>query len=284
MSLYFTRNIKVLHSNIAFKELFTELKPIIILGLLLSLNGIFGQLCYYGIRSFLSLDSDEVLGIYQVSNTFLVSYLGLVFVAMSKDFYPQLSNFENDKKKFVNLVNDQTEVALFIIVPAVLLLYLVAPVLIPILYSGDFLPVLDILHIGLLSVILKGIAWSIGYISLAKGDKPMYFKQNILGDSLNILFSIILYHYLSLFGLGVSITLMFLFSSFYTYYGVSKTYGFKFRTDTLKVIVISILFGIIGIIGIYCYGFSIYNPILILALVLSAIYSFIQLKKRLQTF
>ena len=281
LSLYFTKNIKVLQEKIPYKVFFTELKPVIVLGLLLSINGIFGQLCYYGIRWFLNRESNEILGIYQVSNTFLVSYLGLVFVAMSKDFYPRLTNFESDKKSFNNLVNDQTETALFIIVPAVLLLYILAPILIPILYTKDFLPVLEILHIGLLSVVLKGIAWSIGYIALAKGNKQMYFKQNILGDALNILFSIILYHYLDLFGLGISITLMFLISSVYTYWGVSTTYGFKFRANTLKVIFVSLAISIMGIIGIYFKSFSVYNPILITTLLFSLLYSYVQLKKRL---
>lgn len=128
---------------------------------------------------------------------------------------------------------------------------------------------------------LKGIAWSIGYIALAKGNKQMYFKQNILGDALNILFSIILYHYLDLFGLGISITLMFLISSVYTYWGVSTTYGFKFRANTLKVIFVSLAISIMGIIGIYFKSFSVYNPILITTLLFSLLYSYVQLKKRL---
>ncbi len=281
LSLYFTRSIKIIKTRLTFSEFLSKIKPIVILGILLSINGIFGQLCYYGIRHFLNQDSPEVLGIYQVSNTFLVSYLGLVFVAMSKDFYPRLTNFERDKGKFDNMVNDQTEIALLLIVPAVLLLYLSASFVVPILYSNEFLPVLDILHVGLLSVILKGIVWSIGYISLAKGDKPLYFKQNILGDGLNIVFSVLLYKYLNLFGLGIAITAMFLFSGFYTYWTVFKSYNFQFRKDTLQVILISIVLGIIAVLGVFYKGFSVYNPVLIIALMLSLVYSFFQLKKKL---
>ncbi|MEZ4853408.1 oligosaccharide flippase family protein [Flavobacterium sp.] len=281
LSLYFTRNISITNTKLPNKEFVNALQPIIKLGLLLSVNAIFGQLCFYIIRWFLQNNSEEALGFYQVSNTFLVSYLGVVFITMSKDFYPRLTNYEKNTKEFNNLVNDQTEIALFIIVPAILALYLVLPTLIPILYSNTFLPVLNILHIGLFSVILKGVAWSIGYIALAKGNKSLFFKQNIIGDALNIIFSIILYHYLNLQGLGIAIALMFLISCAYTYWTVARTYQFRFRTDTKKVIAISFLFGSVAIAAVFYTGFSISNPILIITFIVAVFYSVYQLKQKL---
>src|SRR5690606_28354422 len=112
-SLYLTRDINISTDKIKFKEVVNEGLPMIKLGVLLSLSAIFGQICFYIIRWFLKEKySFDTLGIYQVSNTILVGYLGLVFSAMVNDYYPRLCNYENDSKRLNDLVNDQTEIAL----------------------------------------------------------------------------------------------------------------------------------------------------------------------------
>lgn len=281
-SLYFTRDIQILQSKVPLKDFMKEVSPMVKLGFLLSMNMVFWQLSTYVIRWFLKdTASIETLGIYQVSNTFLVSYLGLIFTTMSNDYYPRLCNYQEDEKSFTNLVNDQTELALFLVVPAILLLYLIVPTLIPLLYSSEFLEVLSILQIGLFSVILKTVVWSIGYIPLVKGNKKMFFKQTVFGDVLNMLLSIVLFYYYGLQGLGIAITTMFVISGIYTYQGVSRAYGFKFRADTKKVISMSLLFGIIGTFSVFLFGFTWKNPVLIPMLFISIGYSIWHLRNKL---
>lgn len=283
LSIYYTRNIHVLVSPISIKEIFEEGLPMVKLGLLLSVSVIFGQICFYIIRWYLKVNySLEVLGIYQVSNTILVGYLGLVFTAMSNDFYPRLCNYENDKKKINELVNDQTEVALFLVVPAVLLLYLIAPFLIKLLYTSKFLDVLLILKIGLVAIILKAIVWPIGFIPLIKGNKLLYLKQNLLGDSINVVTSIMFFHFYGLLGLGLSMVVMFVISGIYNYHVAVKYYGFKFRKDTLKSVVISLLIGLTTVFIILTTHFKLFNIYIIPLTIFSILYSLLNLKIKLK--
>lgn len=282
LSLFFTRNIKVSNSKLTFSEFTSELFPVFKLGMLLSINVVFGQICFYIIRWFLKEnDSIDVLGIYQVGNTFLVSYLGLIFASMANDYYPRLCNYEKDEIKFNKLINDQTELALLLVVPSILALYLIAPYIIPILYTAEFISVLKILHIGLFSVILRAIVWPIGYISLVKNDKLMYFKQNVFGDFLNVILSVMLFHFFDLQGIGIALVVMFVFSGLYTFYGVNNKYNFKYRKDTKQVLLISIALGVLAILTVYFSDFSITNPYLIATMLISFIYSGINLKKKI---
>lgn len=282
LSLYFTRNIKVLESKVSNKEFFEELKPMVKLGVLLTVNVVFGQLCFYIIRWYLKeVDSLDILGIYQVGNAFLVSYLGLVFTSMANDYYPSLCNYVDDKKKFNDLINDQTEFALFLVVPAITLLYIFLPNFISLLYSKEFLPAVNILQIGLFSVILKAIIWPIGYISLVKGDKPMYFKQNAFGDALNVILAIVLFNVFSLKGLGLAICVMFVLSGIYVYYGVYKKYGFRYRNDTVVVLLVSVVLALVATLSTFYGGFSIYNPVLVIVFLISTIYSIVHLKNKI---
>lgn len=282
-SLYFTRHIRILQEPIFIKQVFNEGLPMVKLGLLLSVSVIFGQICFYIIRWFLKENySFETLGFYQVSNTILIGYLGLVFTAMATDFYPRLCNYENEIKQFNKLINDQTEVALLLVVPAIIFLYLIAPYLIVFLYSEDFLQVLPILKIGLFAIILKAIVWPTGFITLVKGNKLLYLKQSLLGDGVNVIASIILFYYFGLIGLGIAMVTMFLVSGIYNYYIAVKYYNFEYRKETLQIILFSLLIGVIVCISVMFLGFSVFNPITILCLLFSVIYSVKKLKEKLK--
>ncbi|MFI0431012.1 oligosaccharide flippase family protein [Mariniflexile sp. HMF6888] len=283
LSLYFTKHIKTVPYHMTLKLVYDEGLPIAKLGLLLSVCAIFGQLCFYIIKWYLKeYYSYEILGVYQVSNTILVGYLGLVFAAMSNDYYPRLCNYENDIENFNNLVNDQTELALLLVVPAVLILYLIAPFLVTLLYSAEFLSVLNILKIGLVAIIFKAIVWPIGFIPLVKGNKLLFFKQNVLGDGVNLVASVFFFYYFNLVGLGLAMVLMFVVSGFYNYYVVRKYYNFKFRRATLKTMGFAMLLAIVAVTIALTNEFENFNIYILMITLTSVINSLFRLKNKLQ--
>ncbi len=282
LSLYFTKTIAVSKVKIAVSQIFKEGLPMAKLGLLLSVSAVFGQVCFYIIRWFLiKYHSYEILGVYQVGNTFLVSYIGLVFAAMANDFYPRLCNYEDNEQQFNNLVNDQTEFALLVVVPAVLVLYVIAPYLVPILYSKAFLDVLLILKIGLIGVVLKAVVWPIGFIALIKGNKKLYLKQNLIGDSVNVISALVGFYYFGLLGLGIAMVVMFVISGIYTYVTVMKHYQFKYRKDTLYIMLTAILVCALVVLVFLVYDFKGFNIVLFIMAVFSMLYSFVKLRNRL---
>ena len=170
--------------------------------------------------------SSNVIGYFEVSSVILINYLGLIFNAMSFDFFPKLSSISKDNVAIKKLVNNQIEIAIILVTPAVILLYLAGPLFIQLLYSKAFLNSFLILKIALFSVILKSVIFPLGYIVLAKGDKKLFFKQALLSDSLNLFFSIVLYKYYGLIGLGVAYVLNYAIYGVYIYYVTNKYYDF----------------------------------------------------------
>lgn len=282
--VYFgTKHIKTATESITIKQAFSEGLPMVKIGLILSAGAIINQVAFYVIRLFLKdFMSLESLGIFQVSYTILIGYLGIIFIVMSNDFYPQLCNLENDKTTFEKYINEQTQLALYLVVPLVLLMYLIAPQLITLLYSTSFLEVLLILKVALAGLILKTIAWPIGFISLVKGNKKLFFKQNLLSDLINVILSIILTKYFGLKGLGFAFSLMFLASFIYNYYTVSKNYQFQYSKETKSTMLISISFGIIALSSFYWFDFSYKNFIILILFLLAVLFSFYNLKKQVR--
>lgn len=282
--VYFgTKHIKMATEPISVKQAFSEGLPMVKIGLILSVGAIINQVAFYVIRLFLKdFMSLESLGIFQVSYTILIGYLGIIFIVMSNDFYPQLCNLEKDKMIFEKYINEQTQLALYLVVPLVMLMYVIAPQLITLLYANTFLDVLLILQVALSGLILKTLAWPIGFISLVKGNKKLFFKQNLLSDIINVVFSIVLTKYFGLKGLGIAFSLMFLASFCYNYYTVSKNYQFTYSKETKNTILISISFGIIALSSFHWFDFSYKNLIILVLFFLSVLFSFFKLKKQIK--
>lgn len=268
---------------ISLKQAFTGGLPMMKLGLILSIGGLINQFTYYIIRLFLKdFLSLEALGIYQVSQTILIGYLSIIFVVMSNDYYPQLCKLESDRKTFEKYINQQTQFALYLVVPMVLGMYLFASELITILYSAEFLEVLLVLKIALFGLVLKTIAWSIGFISLVKGNKKLFFKQNLISDVINCLCSVLLTYYFGLIGLGIAFTFVFIVSLVYNFYTVRKYYQFQFSIETKQVILISVFYCFSALISLLWFEMSYRNPLILVLFIISVFYSFIKLKNKIK--
>lgn len=283
VNFYFTREYSIKFYPIIFKDFYNESLPVFKLGFIMSLNLIFGQISYFILRLFLSNKgaSNEILGFYEVSTVIMVHYLGLIFSAMAYDFYPKLSAISLDNSKVKNIVNNQIEIAIILVTPAIVLLYIIGPFLIEILYSKDFLNSFIILKIALFSVILKAVVFPLGYIILAKGNKKLYFKQALFGDLLNLGFSILFYHYFGLIGIGVSFVINYLVYGFYIYYLNKKYYDFSFTAECLKLIKINVFIGVLAIIFIYSFNEILMYVLLLSLLLISMFYSYSELNKRI---
>jgi O-antigen/teichoic acid export membrane protein len=286
INYYFTRNIKINNIKISISETFQRGIPLLKMGFLLSINVIFGQICNYFIKLYLNGNGTtaEILGLFEVSSVLLISYVGMIFNAMGTDFYPRITAVQSDNSKIKELVNDQIEIGLLLVTPAITFLYFCAPLLIQALYTKEFLGVLLILKAALFAVIIKAIIWPLGFIILAKGENKLYFKQELIGDFLNITLTIILYHFLGLIGIGIATLINYTFYGFYVFRIVNKKFDFKLRNDAFKIILVCFIIGLLSCSITFLIDYPIaYYPLGII-FIFSIIYSYKELDKRINLF
>lgn len=282
VNLYYTRNFK-LNTQFDFNEFISKSRSIFQLGLLLSTNVIFGQICTYLIKIYLNQNgaSTQILGFYEVSSVILISYVGLIFNSMSIDFYPRLTSVNQNKFEVNKLVNDQLEIALLLITPAIIFLYLTAPFFIKLLYTKDFSPTFLILKAALFAIIIKAVIWPLGYIILAKGDKKQYFRQELIGDFLNVSLSVCFYYFLGLVGLGLAMVLNYTIYGFYVFYVVNRNYDFSYTKDCFGIILFSVIIGLAACFTVFFVKGLYFKFILCLLLLVSIFFSYYKLDKRL---
>jgi PST family polysaccharide transporter len=109
------------------------------------------------------------LGQFQAAWAVGMTYLSFVLAAMATDYFPRLSAVMGDRVKAINIVNEQTEVALVLCGPVILAMLALAPFVVHILYSDEFMPTVEILRWQLLGDLLKILSWPLGFVLLASG-------------------------------------------------------------------------------------------------------------------
>lgn len=216
-------------------------------GSLLALNTFIGFLCFFIIRGYFNKIDEEVLSFYNAGNLIIVAYLGIIFIAMGKFFFPKLSQSVDDKKLTSQLINNQIELSLLIVLPAILLIYAFADFFIKVLFASAFFPVKEILIFGLASIIFRSFNYAVGYLLLSHQNFKQYFYINAVSDILNAVLTILFYEIWGLIGVGFSIFINYLLSSVYIYYYTNKKYDFKLSSLVKKQFFVT-LFIVIGII------------------------------------
>ena len=123
------------------------------LGVAFTLAGIVGSGAEMFIRSFLNvIDSLDAVGLYNAGYMITITYGGLVFAAMESDYFPRLSAVNQDVEATNLMVNKQMEVSILMIAPLLTSLIIFLPVLIPLLLSSKFLPIVAMTQVASLAM------------------------------------------------------------------------------------------------------------------------------------
>ena len=161
--------------------LYSQWSTMIRLGAAFMFAGLFAILGQLVLRALVQRElGGESLGYFQAASTISVTYLGFVLGAMSTDYYPRLAAAIKNPDLVNRLVNEQTEVALLLIGPVLLVLLALLPWLIPLLYSSEFQPAVGILRWQILGDALKVVSWPLGFVMLASGaGKTFVFAEAV---------------------------------------------------------------------------------------------------------
>ena len=183
------------------------------LGVAFVVAGVMGSGAEMLIRSYLNVSSGDlgVVGLYNAGFMLTISYAGMVFSAMETDFFPRLSSVNSDVAATNLTVNRQIEVSMLIVSPMLAMLIVSLPVLIPILFSPEFLPMVGMAQVAVFSMYIKAISLPVSYIMLAKGDSVGYMVLEAIYDVVLVLLIIFGYHRWGLFGTGLALSLSYLF-------------------------------------------------------------------------
>ena len=198
------------------------------LGVAYTLAAVIGTASEMLSRSYLNVVGDlDVLGLYNAGYMLTITYAGMVFSAMETDYYPRLSAVQHDIQATNETVNRQMEVSLLLVSPMLAALIIALPVVVPLLFSQEFLPVVGMAQVAALAMYMKVLTLPVAYITLARGYSLSYL---FLETSYFVAFVILIffgYRYWGFFGTGVAITLAHVFEFLLVNAYAYKKYGYR---------------------------------------------------------
>ena len=217
------------------------------LGVAFTLAGIIGSGAEMVIRSYLNVTGDlEVLGLYNVGYMLTITYAGMVFSAMETDYYPRLSAVNNDIEITNLTVNRQMEVSLLIISPMLTALIVFLPILIPLLFSSEFIDVVTMAQVSVLAMFFKVLTLPVAYITLARGYSMTYLILESVYFVVFVVLIVLGYQHLGLLGTGVAITLAHVFDyamiNLYAY----KKYGYRVSATVSRYAAVLLTLGFLA--------------------------------------
>lgn len=217
------------------------------LGVAFVVAGILGSGAEFVIRSYLSYSTSlEAVGLYTAGYMMIMTYASVVFSSMESDFFPRLSANHRYATTANTVVNRQIEVSLLLVSPLLVFFTIALPVLLPLLYSGKFAPVIGMMQVMVLAMYFRAIKLPMAYLPLAKGDSYSYLLLEGIYDILLVVAVIAAFQWWGLTGCGIAITtvgiLDFIIILIYTGY----RYGYHISAQVVGYAAIQLPFGLMA--------------------------------------
>jgi len=225
--------------------IFQEWKVLARLGVTLMFTGVMWSISHLFVRTYIEnkLGSNE-LGHFQAAWTIGTTYLGFVLGALGTDFYPRLSAVMDDHDQANRLINEQSEVGLLLTGPILLAMLGVAPWVIELLYSSDFIGGADLLQWQILGDVLKVVIWPLSYSILAAGNGRAHFITESLSILIFVMVTWFLLPSLGIKAAGISFFMIFVVLLPITYLIARRRTGFRWTSVVLFQMVLLMLLAI----------------------------------------
>lgn len=241
LSWYFSKKIKVDKVEITCKVTFKEGAGMLKLGLALCFSGILVSACSYVLRSYISNTGGTAdVGLYVAGFAIVNTYVGMIFTALSTDYYPRLASVNQDNEKCRKMVNEQGEIATLIMAPMLIICVVFMPLVVYILYSDKFSNANDYIIWAVSGMLFKLASWIVGIMFVAKAESRIFIANELAVSVYGLILSILGYYFIGLTGLGVAFLLKFIIYAIQTYTIAYFRYKFRFSQSFLRIFAVQL--------------------------------------------
>jgi O-antigen/teichoic acid export membrane protein len=282
LSWYYARKIPIPIISIDRHSLKLEGKEMLQMGFLISMSSLITLGTSYLIRVFVSNTGGiHDVGLFTAGFSIVGTYVGMVFAAMSTDYYPRLAMVSNDNKKCRDEINQQAEIAILILAPILVLFLAFIKIGVIILYSRDFLGMVNMIYWATLGVFFKAISWSIGFVFLAKSSSKVFFWNELISNVYMLGLNILGYHFFGLTGLGISFLAGYFLHFLQLYFVSNRLYNFFLERKLIVIFCFQFLAAIFCFITTFYLEEKLAYLVNFLIIVVSISYSWRELNNRI---
>lgn len=246
LTWFFASKLNVKPIYVSSIRTIAEGKGMLKMGFMISLSGLITLGASYIVRIFISNTGGvDQVGLYSAGFAIINTYVGLVFSAMSTDYYPRLSAVAHDNFKSKTLMNQQAEINILVLAPIIMIFLVFINWVVIILYSKRFLEVNSMILFAALGMFFKAASHSISFILLAKGASKLFFWNELITNIYLLILNLIGYKLFGLTGMGVSFLVAY-FLYFIQVLVISRwVFNFNFRLEFYRIFIPQIFLAIL---------------------------------------
>ncbi len=191
----------------------------------------------------------DAAGYFHASWTMSVIYVGFLLNAMSADYFPRLTALIDNRPAAISLINDQVQLGLAIGGPILLAMLAGAPWIVPMLYSNEFLPAVEVFQWQALGNLMKIAGWPVAFLSMARGRSGQFFLIEFAWCSLFFVVA-----WLGLASLGLAATGIGFAAGCIVYFLLqwtvaAATYGFRWERQTISTMLAYLFAGLLTLLA-----------------------------------
>lgn len=236
ISWYYSKKVKVLNVDFTIKETLKEGKIMLRLGIAMNISGIATVISAFILRSFIrSCNGPDAVGIFTAGYSIINIYIGMVFTAMSTDFYPRLAAVHKDNAMCKKIINQQSEIGILLLSPLLIICIVIMPFVIRLLYSSQFCSAYDFIIFAAIGMFFRFASVLVAHLFLAKGASRLYIINEIVSCTYMLVLNLIGYKLMNLLGLGISFMISYMIYIVQVIIVTGKFYDFRFTTTVIKM-------------------------------------------------
>ena len=282
LTWYFSHKITIPKASLTTKQTLSEGREMVKMGIALSLNSLLVMGVTYVTRIFIGrIGGIEEVGLYVAGVAIVHTYVGLVFNAMSTDYYPRLASFNNDNQKCCECINQQSEVGVLILTPVLMLFLVAAPIMLVVLYSDKFIPVTTFMQWAILGTLFKVASWAISFVFIAKGAMKDFLVNEITVKVIDVPMNLAAYYFWGLDALGIALALNNLVYLAIVYVRARANYSFHFSDGFVRLFTFELIMLLVCFLTVILFNSTLKYIGVAVVVLLCLRYTYAELNKRI---
>jgi antigen flippase len=179
------------------------------------------------------------VGIYSAAFALSNLFINFIISAMWTDYYPRLTAVATKKITFNRQINDQSEISLLFAIPGLLATLSLAPWVIRIFYTSEFLPSADLLQWFVLGLLGQVISYPLDCAILALGKGKWYLYIMALVNGLHLALNYVGLITVGIEGVAIAFFILQLINVFVMYVSCRHLTIFRWSNQVVKLLFFS---------------------------------------------
>lgn len=185
---------------------------------------------------------DAVTGYFSATLVLITLLPSILFAALDSDYYPRLSGVFARRDERSAMVNGQVEVHVLVQAPLILAFVVLLPELLPLLYSAEFLPALQMIQLAMVGMLFHAVAYPVSFMPLSAGDSFVFFVQESIYNVVFVALVLLGYSWGGVYGAGLGLLLLRVLDFGVITFIAFVKYGFVFSRRVVSYMLLQLFF------------------------------------------